>query len=78
MDERREESMATDPCDGCGKSVKIAGGIENLWLFEGDESGGLTLELQDGTSHFLCYECISLLPDDPTADNVGELGQRKR
>lgn len=69
--------MATDPCDGCGTSIKIAGGIENLWLFEGDESGGLTLELRDGTSHFLCYECISRLPDEPTAQDVTELERQE-
>jgi hypothetical protein len=67
--------MASDTCDGCGESVKIAGGIANLWSFGGDETGGLDLELADGTDHFLCYECIERLPDDRdvTADDVAAL-----
>lgn len=66
--------MATESCDGCGRSVQIAGGIANLWTFGGDETGGLTLELADGTDHFLCYDCIERLPDDPTEADVEALG----
>jgi len=66
--------MSTDPCDGCGRPVKIAGGIANLWTFDGDETGGVTLEFDaDGTEHFLCYDCIEDLPDDPTAADVAAL-----
>lgn len=67
--------MASEPCDGCGKQVSIAGGIANLWTLESDETGGIALELADGTDHFLCYECIERLPEDreATADDVAEL-----
>jgi len=67
--------MASEPCDGCGKQVSIAGGIANLWTLESDETGGIALELADGTDHFLCYECIEQLPEDreATADDVTEL-----
>lgn len=65
--------MAKEPCDGCGRSVRIAGGIANLWTFEGDETGGLTLELQDNTEHFLCFDCIERLPDDPTTADIAAL-----
>jgi hypothetical protein len=58
--------MAKRPCDGCGESVRIAGGIANLWSFDGDRTGGLSLELEDGGEFFLCYACIERLPDDRT------------
>jgi hypothetical protein len=64
--------MAREPCDGCGRSVQIAGGIANLWSFGGDRTDGLTLELADGSEFFLCYDCIERLPDDRevTAEDV--------
>jgi hypothetical protein len=67
--------MARQPCDGCGKGVPIAGGIANLWSFEGEETGGIALELADGSDHFLCYDCIERLPEDrePTAEDVAGL-----
>ncbi len=67
--------MARQPCDGCGKQVSIAGGIANLWTLEADETGGIQLELADGSDHFLCYECMERLPDDrePTAGDVADL-----
>jgi hypothetical protein len=67
--------MARQPCDGCGKQVKIAGGIANLWTLEADETGGIQLELADGSDHFLCYDCMERLPDDrePTAADVADL-----
>lgn len=67
--------MAREPCDGCGKQVSIAGGIANLWTLESDETGGIALELADGSEHFLCYECIEGLPEDreATAEDVAEL-----
>ncbi|EMA42977.1 hypothetical protein C448_10072 [Halococcus morrhuae DSM 1307] len=68
--------MATEPCDGCGRSVQIAGGVANLWTFGGDESGGLTLEFTDDSEHFLCYDCIDRLPDNPRADDVAALDER--
>lgn len=69
--------MASEPCDACGRSVKIAGGIANLWTFGGDETGGLTLELADGSEHFLCYDCIEKLPEDPMSEDVAELKTHK-
>ncbi|MFB6310585.1 MAG: hypothetical protein ABEH64_05310 [Salinirussus sp.] len=67
--------MARDRCDGCGTSVPIAGGIANLWTLEADQTGGISLELADGSEHFLCFECLQRLPDDRevTADDVSDL-----
>jgi hypothetical protein len=67
--------MAQEPCDGCGRSVSIAGGVANLWSFGGDRTEGLMLELADGSDHLLCYDCIERLPDDrePTTDDVAAL-----
>lgn len=64
--------MATEPCDGCNRAVPIAGGIADLWSF-GGTTGGLTLELADGTEHFLCFECIERLPDAPQRADVAAL-----
>jgi hypothetical protein len=66
-------SMATEPCDGCGRDVSIAGGIANLWSFNTDSTDGLTLELADGSEYFLCFACIERLPDDPSAEDVAAL-----
>ena len=67
--------MATEPCDGCGDDVSIAGGIADVWTFEHDTTGGIRLELVDGTDHFLCYDCIERLPDDRdvTGEDVANL-----
>lgn len=67
--------MATEPCDGCGRSVRIAGGIANLWSFGGDSTEGLTLEFADDSEHFLCYDCIDDLPDNPRAGDVAALSE---
>ena len=69
--------MASEPCDGCGRSVRIAGGIADIWLPDPEPTGGLTLELADGTEHFLCFDCIDRLPDDPTAADVAALEARE-
>jgi hypothetical protein len=71
--------MAREPCDGCGRSVKIAGGIANFWSFSGDKTDGLTLELVDGSEFFLCYDCIERLPDDEdvTAEHVEALPEHE-
>jgi hypothetical protein len=55
--------------------VRIAGGIANLWSFDGDRTEGLTLELEDGSEHFLCYDCIERLPEDPSGRDVAALGE---
>lgn len=71
----RTTGMASEPCDGCGKSVHIGGGIANLWIFDSQPTEGMTLELVDGSEHFLCYDCIDRLPDDRevVADDVAAL-----
>lgn len=56
--------MAKEPCDGCGESINIGGGIANIWTLEAKQTGGMTLELADGTEHFLCYDCMEQLPED--------------
>lgn len=70
--------MARQPCDGCGVSVTIAGGIANLWTLEKDTTRGIQLELADGSEHFLCFACIERLPDEsePTAADVADLPPR--
>lgn len=61
-------------CDGCGAEVPVAGGITNIWTREPTETGGLTLEFDDGSEYFLCFACIDELPDDPGAEDVEALG----
>lgn len=62
-----------ETCEGCGSRVKIAGGIAGIWSFSQEPSGGMTLELADGSEHFLCFECIDQLPDHPDAADVDAL-----
>jgi hypothetical protein len=68
-------AMTRESCDGCGLGVRIGGGIGDFWTFERGSSGGMTLELADGSEHFLCFDCIERLPDDrePTGADVGGL-----
>ena len=67
--------MTTEPCDACGTAVRVAGGIGDLWTFSGDPTGGMTLELADGSEFFLCFDCIDRLPDDRevTAEDVRDI-----
>lgn len=67
--------VASKDCDGCGRRVRIAGGVDDLWTFDAETSKGLTLELTDGSEHFLCFDCVEELPDDrdPNADDVAVL-----
>ena len=67
--------MTSDQCDGCGADVPIAGGIANLWTRDPQASGGMTLEFEDGSEHFLCYACIDQLPDYPTEADVAALDE---
>ena len=70
--------MATNSCDGCGRAVSVAGGVANLWTFgenDGSDGTAMTLELDDGTEHLLCFPCIAALPDEPTAEDVARLEQ---
>ncbi len=66
-------------CDACGREVPVAGGIADIWSFTGTETGGLTLELADGSEHFLCFSCIERLPDDQelTAEDVAGLSRER-
>lgn len=68
--------MAAERCDGCGTKVHIAGGIADVWSFSGEQTGGMTLEFEDGSEHFLCYDCIDRLPDYPEASDVSALDER--
>lgn len=67
--------MTSQSCDGCGTAVRIAGGIGDFWSFENESTGGIELELVDGSQHFLCFDCIEQLPDDRevTAEDVAAL-----
>ncbi len=67
--------MASEPCDGCGTEVNVAGGISAMWNYEHEPTGGMTLEFEDGTEHFLCFECVDTLPEYPTAEDVTTLGE---
>lgn len=67
--------MGKQTCEGCGNRVRIAGGIANLWTLEPGPSGGLTLELADGSEHFVCFSCLERLPDDATAEDVASLAE---
>lgn len=67
--------MATEPCDACREDVTIAGGIANIWTMEQTPTSGMTLEFEDGSEHFLCFECIDQLPDYPEKTDVEELSE---
>lgn len=65
--------MTTDPCEGCGERVRVAGGIGDMWNAP-SPSGGMTLAFDDGGERFLCFACIEALPDEPTVADVDGLG----
>ena len=68
--------MANDSCDGCDRPISVAGGIANLWTFgenDGSEGTAMTLEFEDGSEHLLCYPCMEVLPDNPSAADVERL-----
>ncbi len=65
--------MASERCDGCAQEVHIAGGIASIWSFTHEPTGGMTMDFEDGSEHFLCFSCIDQLPDYPTADDVRHL-----
>lgn len=66
-----------DRCDVCGREVPVAGGIANFWTMDSTQTGGMYLELEDDSEHFLCFECIEDLPEDADADDVTALRERK-
>lgn len=67
--------MSKEACEACGRDVHVAGGISGLFQTDHEPTDGMTLELADGTEHFLCMECIGRLPEDrePTAEDVAAL-----
>lgn len=65
--------MASESCDGCGRDVSVGAGLETLWTFEGARTDGVTVEFEDGTEHFLCFECTGALPEEPTAEDVAAI-----
>lgn len=67
--------MGSQACDGCGERVSIGGGISAIWSFSPDPTGGMTLEFEDGSEHFLCFACIEQIPDYPTAEDVDALSE---
>jgi hypothetical protein len=65
--------MASEPCDACGDDVPIGGGISGFWSSNPESTGGMTLAFDDGSEYFLCFECLSTLPEEPDEDDVREL-----
>ena len=65
----------TERCDGCGEAVPVAGGISNFWSQKSSETGGMRLELRDGTEHLLCFDCIEHLPNEAVAADVAALSE---
>ncbi|GGM59087.1 hypothetical protein J2752_001206 [Halarchaeum rubridurum] len=68
--------MSKRRCDACGARVEVPGGVGDFWDFGSLEKagpGGLTLELDDGSEFFLCYDCIEALPEDPARADVEAL-----
>ncbi|SEW14660.1 DUF7561 family protein [Halobacterium jilantaiense] len=63
----------SERCDACRDEVRLAGGIANIWSSEPIHTGGMTLEFEDNTEHFLCFDCIEDLPDDPEESDVDAL-----
>ncbi|MEF8915671.1 DUF7561 family protein [Natronomonas sp.] len=67
--------MASEPCEGCGDDVAIGGGISGIWSSDPEGTGGMTLEFEDGSEFFLCFDCIEALPDEPGAEDVAALNE---
>jgi hypothetical protein len=65
--------MSSDACDGCGDDVRVGGGIGDFWTMSPGTTGGMTLEFEDGSEHFLCFACVETLPDYPTAADVAAI-----
>ncbi|MES3518384.1 MAG: hypothetical protein PPP58_12055 [Natronomonas sp.] len=65
--------MATEPCEGCGADVPIAGGISGIWSSDPQSTGGMTLSFEDDTAYFLCFDCLESLPEEPDVDDVRRL-----
>lgn len=70
--------MSPDTCDGCDRRVSVAGGIANVWSFGDRRTSAMTLELADGSEHYLCFDCVDELEDDPTRTDVAALPAEPR
>jgi len=66
--------MASEDCDACGEDVPIGGGISGFWSSTPESTGGMTLAFDDG-EFFLCFDCLSDLPEEPDEDDVRELAE---
>ncbi|MCD2203123.1 DUF7561 family protein [Halobacterium sp. KA-6] len=66
----------SERCEGCGDSVRVAGGIGDIWTMDPTGTGGMTLEFTDDSEFFLCFDCIDTLPDEPGAGDVAALGEQ--
>ncbi len=62
--------MSGETCDHCGDEVEIGGGISGIWSTKPETTGGMTFELPEGEECLLCFECLSQLPEDSTADDL--------
>ncbi|QLC33341.1 hypothetical protein EFA46_003665 [Halarchaeum sp. CBA1220] len=68
--------MSTRRCDACGERVEVPGGVGDFWDFGDLEKagpGGLTLELEDDSEFFLCFDCIERLPENPSRADVAAI-----
>ncbi len=66
----------SERCEGCGDSVRVAGGIGDIWTMDPTGTGGMTLDFADSSEFFLCFDCIDALPDEPDAGDVAALGEQ--
>lgn len=64
--------MVRTTCAGCGRTLTIATGRENVWVLEGRATLGLTLEL-GADERTVCFSCIERLPPNPTVADVDAL-----
>ncbi|MFW6152726.1 MAG: DUF7561 family protein [Halobacteriota archaeon] len=61
--------MARDRCVSCGRQFLVASGRENVWVFDGRATSGLTLML-DGEAYPVCFDCLDALPEHPTPGDL--------
>lgn len=69
--------MSKRRCAGCQRRVHVGGNRGNFWRFDAANPQGITLELRDESEHFLCFDCVEALPEEPAATDVASLPDRK-
>lgn len=69
--------MVGNRCAVCDQRVRIAGGLENLWTFEGEPGEGVILEFADGSSALVCFSCLEDLPEMPSPDDLEALAAER-